>query len=77
MFAKAVEAISPTGPDTEIISRQIANAHTLFNISMTIIWTPLIFLMVKIVMCIIPEKKVKGVQIPEAENVKVLYLDML
>lgn len=75
LFAKAVEAISPTGPDTEIISRQIANAHTLFNISMTIIWTPLIFLMVKIVMCIIPEKKVKGVQIPEAENVKVLYLD--
>lgn len=33
----------------EIISRQIANAHTIFNVAMTIIWIPLLKVMVKIV----------------------------
>lgn len=40
-----------------MISRQIANAHTSFNIVMTLIWIPLIWLMVKIVMKIIPDAK--------------------
>ena len=40
-----------------MISRQIANAHTSFNIVMTLIWIPLIWLMVKIVMKVIPDAK--------------------
>lgn len=40
-----------------MISRQIANAHTLFNITMTLIWVCLIKFMVKIVMTLIPDGK--------------------
>ncbi len=47
---------SPTGAEIDVISRQIANAHTCFNVAMTLIWLPLIPLMVKIVMKILPEK---------------------
>lgn len=57
-YAKVIRAISPKGPEIEVISRQIANAHTLFNIVMTLIWIPLIWLMVKIVMHLIPDGKV-------------------
>lgn len=41
--------------DLSVISRQIANAHTFFNVTMTVIWIPLIWLMVKIVMRLIPD----------------------
>lgn len=54
-FAALVEYISPKGVEVEIISRQIANAHTMFNITMTVIWTILLGLMVKIVMKLIPD----------------------
>ncbi len=40
----------------EVIARQIANAHTLFNVTMTALWLPLVSVMVKIVMAILPEK---------------------
>lgn len=53
-YAALIQKISPKGPEVEVISRQIANAHTGFNVTMTIIWTILIGLMVKIVMKIIP-----------------------
>lgn len=54
-YASIIQAISPKGPEIEVISRQIANAHTGFNLVMTLIWTPLLWLMVKIVMKLIPE----------------------
>ncbi|MGN0496865.1 MAG: Na/Pi cotransporter family protein [Lachnospiraceae bacterium] len=54
-YAALVQYISPDGPELEVISRQIANAHTIFNATMTVIWIPLIWLMVKIVMKIVPE----------------------
>lgn len=54
-FAALVEHISAKGAEIEVISRQIANAHTMFNVIMTIIWIPLIWLMVKAVMFIIPD----------------------
>ena len=54
-WAAVVAMISPTGAEVDVISRQIANAHTMFNCCMTLLWTPLIWLMVKIVMRIIPE----------------------
>lgn len=56
-FAAFVEWISPKGPEIEVIARQIANAHTTFNITMTFIWLPLIGIMVKIVMKLIPDGK--------------------
>lgn len=44
-FAKVVQYISTKGPEVSVISRQIANAHTLFNVTVTLIWLPLIPLM--------------------------------
>ena len=58
-YAALIQYISPKGPEIAVISRQIANAHTLFNITMTVIWVPLIWLMVKIVMKIIPDGQKK------------------
>ena len=48
-FAKFVEMISPKGNELDVISRQIANAHMSFNIINTLIWLPLLPVMVKIV----------------------------
>lgn len=70
-FAKLVEWISPKGEELEIISRQIANAHMSFNIINTLIWLPLIPLMVKIVMTIVRDHKGEE-KIPEIE---VSFLD--
>ena len=53
-YAALITRLSPKGPEVEVISRQIANAHTGFNLTMTLIWTPLIYIMVKIVMKLIP-----------------------
>lgn len=68
-YAKLIQYISPKGPEVEVISRQIANAHTGFNLIMTILWIPFIWLLVKIVMFIIPgDKKEKDISEP-------MYLD--
>lgn len=56
-FSKAIAYISTGGIEVEVISRQIANAHTAFNVVNTLIWIPLIWLMVKIVMWILPDKE--------------------
>lgn len=69
-YASLIQWISPKGPEVEVISRQIANAHTGFNLTMTIIWIPLVWLMVKIVMKIIPESNKKMV-----DTSGILYLD--
>lgn len=55
-YAKLIQYISPSGPEVEVISRQIANAHTCFNVTMTILWLPFLWLMVKIVMKMLPLK---------------------
>lgn len=55
-FAAFVRMISPKGPEIQVISRQIANAHTCFNVVMTLIWLPLIPLMVRWVKFVIPGK---------------------
>lgn len=69
-FAKLIQMISPKGPEIEVISRQIANVHTVFNCVMTLIWVPLIWLMVKIVMRIIPDGRKEQYSLSEP-----LYLD--
>lgn len=61
-YAAFIQYISPKGPEVEVISRQIANAHSLFNITMTLIWLPLIWLMVKIVTKILPEVSAEKMQ---------------
>ena len=65
-YAHFIQAISTKGPEVEVIARQIANAHTIFNITMTLIWLPLIWLLVKIVVKILPykEKNSKQKEIP-------------
>lgn len=69
-FAAFITYISPSGPEIEVISRQIANAHTVFNVTMTLIWIGLLGFMVKLVMKIIPEKKHELI-----DPVRPLYLD--
>ena len=39
-FVRLVELISPKGPELEVISRQIANAHTAFNVCCALLWLP-------------------------------------
>lgn len=55
----------------DVISRQIANAHTTFNIVCTLVWLPLIPLMVKIVTTII-----RGNDKTEKAAFEPKYLDM-
>ncbi len=69
-LAAFVQYISPSGAEIDVISRQIANAHTTFNITMTLIWIGLLGVMVKIVTKLIPDDK------DELENpAKPRYLD--
>lgn len=56
-FAKFVKMISPKGNELDVIARQIANAHMSFNIINTLIWLPLLPVMVKIVMFIVRDDK--------------------
>lgn len=56
-YAALIQYISPKGNEVDVISRQIANVHTGFNLTMTLIWIPLIPIMVKIVMWLVPDKK--------------------
>lgn len=57
VFSKLVQYISPKGNEVDVISRQIANAHTTFNVTCTLIWLPLIPVMVKIVSAIVRGKE--------------------
>ena len=52
VFSKFVQYISPKGNEVDVISRQIANAHTTFNVVCTLIW-----LMIKIVSAIVRGKE--------------------
>ena len=69
-YAHFIQMISTQGPEVEVIARQIANAHTIFNVTMTLIWLPLIWLLVKIVVKILPYKEKTG-----AAKEKPVFLD--
>lgn len=69
-FAAFITFISPRGNEVDVIARQIANAHTTFNIVCTLIWLPLIPLMVKIVMTL-----VRGEDTREREAFQPQFLD--
>lgn len=70
-YAHLIQRISPKGAEVDVIARQIANAHTGFNLTMTVLWIPLIAIMVKIVMMIVPDKKANTQLLPSAPK----YLD--
>ena len=55
VWASAIQFISPQGAEVDVISRQIANAHTSFNCCMTLLWLPLVGVMAKTVTKIIPD----------------------
>lgn len=55
-FAAFITYISPKGNEIDVIARQVANAHTCFNVVCTLIWLPLLPVMIKIVTTIIPGK---------------------
>ncbi len=53
-YSAFIRFISPKGNETDVISRQIANAHTGFNLIMTILWLPFTAALVKIVTILVP-----------------------
>ena len=55
-IAKFVAAISPSGDELDIISRQIANAHLTFNVATTLLFLPLIGVLATVVTKLIPGK---------------------
>ena len=55
-FTALVRLVSPHGPESAVLARQIANAHTLFNLGCTVLWLPLTSCMVRIVCILLPEK---------------------
>ena len=59
-YAGLVAMISPKGPELEVIARQIANAHTLFNLICTAVWLPLTPLMVRLVCGLVPDRPPKA-----------------
>ena len=69
-FARFIQYISPKGNEVDIISRQIANAHTTFNVVCTLLWLPFIGILVKIVMWII-----RGEDERTVSELKSKYLD--
>ncbi len=60
-YSRLIQMLSPKGNEVDVISRQIANAHTGFNVIMTLIWTPLLPLMVKIVKKLLPGREEEAV----------------
>lgn len=55
-FTALVQQLSPAGPECAVIARQIANAHTLFNVLCTAAWLPLTPLMVRLVRRLLPDR---------------------
>ena len=56
-FTALVQMLSPAGPECAVLSRQIANAHTLFNVCCALVWLPLTGRMVRLVTALFPERR--------------------
>lgn len=73
MLTVFVQYISPRGNEVDVISRQIANAHTAFNVFTAFIWLPFVSFMVKIVRWLVRgENAGKQVCVPQFLDEKVL-----
>lgn len=68
VFSNIVEYISPKGLEINIINRQIANAHTIFNVLNTIVWLPFIVALAKVVTLLVPGND-------EIVENRIIYLD--
>ena len=68
-IADFVAAISPSGDELDVISRQIANAHMSFNVATTIVFLPLIGVLAAFVTKLIPDSKAE-----EYDVMKPVYL---
>ena len=55
-FVRLVELISPKGPELDVISWQIAKAHTVFNVCCALLWLPFLPWMVRLVCALVPEE---------------------
>ena len=55
-FTALVRLVSPHGPESAVLARQIANAHTLFNVCCALLWLPLLPWMVRLVCALVPEE---------------------
>lgn len=79
-FARLVEAISPKGTPgldeisslSEILPRQIANAHTLFNVFLAFVFLPFTTPLARLVSWIIP---VKTTDVDTEKEIETTYLD--
>ena len=80
-FAKFVVSISPSPPEgltglqatAAVLPRQVANAHTCFNLTCALLFLPLVSQMARFVFWLVPDKP-----LPEIEEIQPKYLnDML
>ena len=77
-FAEIIQQISPQAEMglsrieymAQVVPRQIANAHTIFNVALTILFLPFTRKFASLIDKILPEKT-----IPEAVEIEVKYLD--
>ena len=77
-FAELIQNISPKGDSgmdqidymSQVVPRQIANAHTLFNVALAVLFIPFTGQFTKLIDWILPEK-----EIPPDEKLEVKYLD--
>lgn len=55
-FVRLVQQLPPAGPECAVLARQIANAHTLFNVCCALAWLPLTGWMVRLVQTALPDR---------------------
>jgi len=79
-FAKFVVTISPSAPEglnglqaiAAVLPRQVANAHTLFNVGIGVLFLPLVTYFARLVFWLVPDKP-----LPEVEEIQPKYLSDL
>ena len=77
-FAELIQNISPKGDSgmdqidymSQVVPRQIANAHTIFNVALAVLFIPFTGQFTKLINWMLPEK-----EIPPDEKLEVKYLD--
>ncbi len=79
-FAKFIVTISPSAPEgliglqavASVLPRQVANAHTLFNVGIGVLFLPFVTYFARLVFWLVPDKP-----LPEVEELQPKYLSDL
>jgi phosphate:Na+ symporter len=79
-FAKFIVTISPSAPEglnglqavAAVLPRQVANAHTLFNVGIGVLFLPFVTYFARLVFWLVPDKP-----LPEVEEIQPKYLSDL